>query len=540
MPFKAEAACRRHIPKQQHRVTNWAEYDAGLRARGSLTVWFTPEAVAAWAAAPRTTRGGQPFYSDLAIATALTLRGVFRLALHQTEGLVGSILQLLGLDLPVPNHSTLSRRAEMLEVPRPKAGSEPVHLLVDSTGLKLCGPGEWLMEKHGTKRRRAWRVLHLAMDADTGRIVASVLTDKDADDGSQVGLLLDRVEGAVASVTGDGAYDRDDVYAEVAARHPAATVIVPPRANAVPSAAAQIAPTQRDRHLRCITERGRMGWQRVSGYNWRALVEADISRWKRVTGGGLRFQTEGRQATEVAIAVDVLNRMLEPGRPKWGLSSSGYRWRSRWLVASGCHELDKARGSRGGPRPSAQPSVQARDVQGRRGRNVLQVGLSEAHVSRAAQAAEPDAPRQTAFNPGARAVERPPLRRVLPLAHGLDSLVSALTPKRQRARRRFGAGAHRAARAGATSGLGEADVHGAGAPRIMVDHPVHAPVPLRAGDRLGFPVDRKRRDGVALARLDLPTRVRAHGADQLDTVRGLDAAMGRLPDPGRLGGCPSE
>ena len=110
-----------------------------------------------------------------------------------------------------------------------------MHLLVDSTGLRLCGPGEWLVEKHGTKRRRAWRVLHLATDADTGRIVASVLTDKDADDGSQVGPLLDRVDGPVASFTGDGAYDRDDVYAEVAARHPEAAVVVPPRANAVPS-----------------------------------------------------------------------------------------------------------------------------------------------------------------------------------------------------------------------------------------------------------------------------------------------------------------
>src|SRR4051812_45265290 len=282
-------------------------------------VWFTPEAVTAWAAAPRISRGGQPSYSDLAIATALTLRAVFRLALRQTEGLISSILQLLDLDLAVPDHSTLSRRAETLKLPKPRSGlgSGPVHLLVDSTGLKLCSPGEWLAEKHGTKRRRAWRVLHLATDADTGRIVASVLTDKDADDGSQVGPLLDRIEGAVASVTGNGAYDRDDVYAELAARHPAAAVVVPPRANAVPSDTAKTAPTQRDTHLRCPAERGRLGWQRVSGYNWRALVEADISRWKRVIGNGLRFQTDGRQASEVAIAVDVLNRMLELGRPKY-------------------------------------------------------------------------------------------------------------------------------------------------------------------------------------------------------------------------------
>src|SRR3712207_4732788 len=179
----------------------------------------------------------------------MTVRAVFRLALRQTEGLIGSVLRLLGLDLAVPDHSTLSRRAEALEVARPRRGPEPVHLLVDGTGLKLCGPGEWLEEKHGTQRRRAWRVLHLATDADTGRIVASVLTDKDADDGSQVGPLLDRVDGPVASFTGDGAFDRDDVYAEVAARHPDAVVVVPPRSSAVPSEAAETAPTQRAAHL---------------------------------------------------------------------------------------------------------------------------------------------------------------------------------------------------------------------------------------------------------------------------------------------------
>src|ERR671939_88464 len=128
----------------------------------------------------------------------------------------------------------------------------------------LCGPGEWLEEKHGSKRRRAWRVLHLATDADTGHVVASVLTDREADDGSQVGALLERVGGPVASFTGDGAYDRDDVYTEVAARHPEAAVVVPPRSSAVPSEAAETDPTQRDRHLRVIAERGRMGWQRAS------------------------------------------------------------------------------------------------------------------------------------------------------------------------------------------------------------------------------------------------------------------------------------
>jgi Transposase DDE domain len=316
VPFKANAARRHRIPRQRHRVTNWAEYDASLRQRASLTVWFTEGAVAAWRAEPRTTRGGQPWYSPLAILTALTLRAVFRLGLRQTEGLIGSILRLLGLDLAVPDHTTLSRRAATLRVPRPRSSTGPVHLLVDSTGLRLGGPGEWLVEKHGTKARRAWRKLHLGVDAETGRIEAVELTTSDADDGSRVGPLLDQLEGAVASFTGDGAYDRADVYDAVAERHPEAAVVVPPRRDAVPSGTAGTAPTQRDRHLRSIAEHGRLGWRKASGYNRRALAEAAVSRYKRVVGDALRSRTDRRQATEAVIGVHVLNRMLALGRPE--------------------------------------------------------------------------------------------------------------------------------------------------------------------------------------------------------------------------------
>jgi Transposase DDE domain len=249
----------------------------------------------------------------------LTLRAVFRLALRQTEGLVGSIIRLLGLDLAVPDHSTLSRRAETLPVVRPRSSSMPVDLLVDSTGLRLCGPGEWLIEKHGhgARRRRSWRKLHLGVDADTGEIVAAELTSNDVDDGSQVSSLLGQIGRPVASFTGDGAFDRDDVYGAVAARHPDATVIVPPRSSAVLSETADTAPTQRDKHLHLIAERGRMGWQKTSGYNFRALVESDISRYKRVIGAALRSRSNARQATEVVIAVRALNRMLKLGRPEY-------------------------------------------------------------------------------------------------------------------------------------------------------------------------------------------------------------------------------
>ncbi len=154
------------------------------------------------------------------------------------------------------------------------------------------------------------------MDADTGRILAAELTGPEIDDGSQVGPLLDQVDGPVTS-TADGAFDRDDVYGEVAARHPEAAVIVPPRSGAVPSQTAETAPTQRDRHLQLIAEKGRMGWQKASGYNKRARAEATIGRFKRVIGDALRFRMDQRQETEVAIAVAALNRMLELGRPEY-------------------------------------------------------------------------------------------------------------------------------------------------------------------------------------------------------------------------------
>ncbi len=203
---------------------------------------------------------------------------------------------------------------------------------MDSAGLKLCGAGEWLIEKHGTHAPRSWRKLHIGLDAGTGQIVAAALTDRDVDDASQVGPLLDQVAGAVASFIADGAYDQSSTYADVAARYPDAAVVVPPRSTAVPSDTAATAPTQRDRHLQCIAEHGRMGgaaegsardsawkgrggWQKRSGYNSRARAEAAVARYKQVIGDGLRSRKDERRATEVEVAIHALNRMLAFGRP---------------------------------------------------------------------------------------------------------------------------------------------------------------------------------------------------------------------------------
>ena len=181
--------------------------------------------------------------------------------------------------------------------------------------LKLCGAGEWLLEKHGTKICRSWRKLPLGVHADTGQILASMLTSHDADDGAQVGPLLDQVAGPLALFTGDGAYDQEGVTTRVAERHPEAAIVVPPPSNAMPSNMAETAPTQRDRHLQHIAEHGRAAWQKALGYNLRARAETAMSRFKQVIGDGLCSHTEERRATEIQIAVHALNRVLDFGRP---------------------------------------------------------------------------------------------------------------------------------------------------------------------------------------------------------------------------------
>ena len=209
----------------------------------------------------------------------------------------------------------MCRRSKTLVLPplrRTETG--PLHLLVDSTGLKLGGAGEWLVEKHGTSRRRSWRKLHIGIDAGSGEIVAIELTDKDVDDAALFGALLDQVSDPIASFTADGAYDQDRVYEAVAERHPDATVIVPPRSTATLSRSAGTAPTRRDKHIQEIARHGRMGWQKSSGYNIRAKVEAAIGRYKRVIGDAQRSRTDETEATEVAIAAAAMNRMLGLGR----------------------------------------------------------------------------------------------------------------------------------------------------------------------------------------------------------------------------------
>ena len=250
MPDKVNEKRRHRIPKACYRVKNWRDYDAGLCRRGDLTVWVTAEAIEAWTPANTHRRGRPRRYSEMVIETGLMLRLAFGRPWRQTEGMLASILRLLDVNLPVPDHTTFSRRSVDLTVAKAvRTATGPVNVVIDSTGLKVFGAGEWQREKHGGRGHRTWRKLHLAADPDTGEILTSELTTTEDGDASQVGPLLDQISGPIASVTADGAYDGDPVYRTIAERDPAAAVIIPPRSTAVPSDNADTAPPQRERHL---------------------------------------------------------------------------------------------------------------------------------------------------------------------------------------------------------------------------------------------------------------------------------------------------
>ncbi|MDR6775656.1 transposase [Azospirillum sp. BE72] len=244
------------------------------------------------------------------------LRLAFGRRWRQTEGLLCSLMRLLGLDLPVPDHTTFSRRSTNLAVASALARTDrPVTVVIDSTGLKVFGRGEWHLEKHDGTASRFWRKLHLAVDPATGEILASALTGNEEGDASLVGPLLDQVTGPIGTVLADGAYDGEPVYRAVAARAPDAEVIIPPRATAVVSDTAESAPTWRDRHIKTIKGRGRLGWQRAVQYGRRSLVEVAMLWYMVLIGRSLRARTLPAQKAEAKAACAVINRMTSLGIP---------------------------------------------------------------------------------------------------------------------------------------------------------------------------------------------------------------------------------
>ena len=302
--------------KTQYRIRNWSTYNAALIARGSLTLWVDEEALQAWRYTGPTQGGAQYVYAEAAIKCVLTLRVVYHLALRATEGLACSLFGLLATALPVPSSSTLSRRAAEVEVALgalPRSG--PLHLVIDSSGFKVYGEGEWKVRQHGWSKRRTWRKLHLGVDEATGEILAAVASEAGVSDDDVLPDILAQVKGEIEQVSADGASDKRHCYDALAER--GATAVIPPRPDAKLWQHGNCvgAPWQRDENLRAIRRKGRRRWKQDSGYHRRSWAETPFFRCKTLFGPTLRARAFPQQATELFLKVATVNRMTHLGMP---------------------------------------------------------------------------------------------------------------------------------------------------------------------------------------------------------------------------------
>jgi hypothetical protein len=310
--------------KTIYRLKNWSAYNQALVNRGRITLWLSEEALSAWYYEGPPQRGAQYSYSDLAIETSLTLGKLLHQPLRQTQGLVQSLLVLMDTDLEAPDYSTLSRRQGALQVVLPvkaKAPGEGLQVVVDSSGLKIYGEGEWRTRGYGQSYRRTWRKLHLSIDVATGEIVAQTLTLAGVDDGSQVKPMLAQIEGQVDRLGGDGAYDTWSVLHTLAypstQETPIEAVIPPRRGAQVRKAKRRYRHIEaRNQRVRAIDRQGRKKWKRNSGYHPRSLSETGVWRFKGILGPTLRSRKVPNQQVEARIGCRILNRMIHLGKPE--------------------------------------------------------------------------------------------------------------------------------------------------------------------------------------------------------------------------------
>lgn len=303
--------------KKQYRVRNWGEYNKALKSRGSLFIWFSEDIAEVWYNKEHTHERGCPrTYTDSAIECLLALRAVYHLPLRQTQGFAESLLTLFNLPIDCPDYTTLCRRQADLSVSLPKQPSEDsIHVVVDSTGLKVYGEGEWKVRKHGYSKRRTWRKLHLALDESTNEVLAMELTENDKHDSQALPGLLEQVEAQIDCLSGDGAYDTRDCYEALSEK--GARPNIPPKNNAViwQHGNSKGPPHPRDENLRAIRKMGRKRWKKESGYHRRSLSETAMFRFKALFGGLLNSRNFENQKTEALIKCQIMNKMTHLGMP---------------------------------------------------------------------------------------------------------------------------------------------------------------------------------------------------------------------------------
>ena len=308
--------------KDKYRIRNWKEYNQSLINRGSITFWFSEDAIAKWYSAERTGKPGRPdTYSDDASRCGLMIKMVFRTALRALQGFVSSLIESLGLDIVCPHYSVFSRRAKDLRIPLRKLlkPGEKLNVVFDSTGVKVFGEGEWKVRKHGYSKRRTWRKIHVGMCIDSGQIVVSAVTSNNVSDDEAMIHMMAALEGtSLGDCLGDGAYDTTDCREAVHDR--GGRQIFPPDKNAILQKE-QLLPAMRERdeaiqRIQELGDEGRALWKQEIGYHRRSRVETFMFRYKIILGDRLAARKKWTQATEVAIKLDVLNRMTELGMPK--------------------------------------------------------------------------------------------------------------------------------------------------------------------------------------------------------------------------------
>ena len=311
---KSTRPCRKSL----YRVKNWSEYDKALVQRGSITIWMWEGFEKTWLYVGEKQRGSQFDYSDQAILMMLTVKEVFHLTNRGVEGFMRSIFQLLKINLPVPDHSTLSKRGKDLKVSLPKKNSQSLNIVMDSTGLKIYGEGEWKVRMHGASKRRTWRKLHIGANPDDGEIQAVLLTENGVSDDQAVEGLLEQIEQTILDFAADGAYDKRRVYDILNAHSPEVNILIPPRKNARiwQHGNSKTERLKRDQNLRAIRKLGRREWKEQSGYHVRSLAETIMFRLKTIFGNDLSTRLMETQTTQALIRCMALNQMTHLGMPQ--------------------------------------------------------------------------------------------------------------------------------------------------------------------------------------------------------------------------------
>jgi hypothetical protein len=305
-------------PQTLYRVKNWPEYEKALVQRGSITFWLTGDFEKVWLYAGEKQRGSQFEYSDKAIEIMLTFKEVFHLTNRGVEGFVRSVFGMLNIYLPVPDHSTLSKRVKTLRVSLPRKTNGRMNLVLDSTGLKIYGEGEWKVRKHGYSKHRTWRKLHLGANPDNGEIQVVVLTENGISDDAVVKKMLAQIEQSLLACAADGAYDKRKVYDALNAHSPDIEILIPPRKNAHiwQHGNSNEERLKRDENLRYIRKHGRQQWKEDSGYHMRSLAETIMFRLKTIFGDKLSARLLETQTSQALIRCLALNRMTHLGMPQ--------------------------------------------------------------------------------------------------------------------------------------------------------------------------------------------------------------------------------